>query len=62
MFYQTITILHVVKVMLQELCNEAKRDMKEMDPAATGSWERAVTPLDGVQLTRGKFSKKVPLQ
>ena len=36
-FYQTITILHpVVEVMLLELCNEAKRDMKEMDPATIG--------------------------
>ena len=58
MFYQTITILHpVVKVMLLELCNKAKRDMKEMDPATIESWERAVTFSDGVWLIRRKFSK-----
>ena len=48
-------MLHpVVEAMLQELCNEAKLDMKSMDPSTIGSWQRAVT---SVWLTRGKFSK-----
>ena len=57
-FYQTIKMLHpIVQGMLQELCDEAKLDMKAMDPATIGSWQRAVTTSDGVWLTRGKFSK-----
>jgi len=57
-FYQTIKMLHpVVQTMLQELCDEAKLDMKAMDPSTIGSWQRAVTSSDGVWLTRGKFSK-----
>ena len=42
--------------MLTELCEEAKGEMKALDPTALGSWQRAITTADGVWLTR-KFSQ-----
>ena len=57
-FYETIKLLlPVVTTMLNEMCNEAKADMKMKAPTEVGSWQRAITSSDGVWLTRGKFSQ-----
>ena len=57
-FYETIKLIHpVVYDMLTEMCDEAKSEMKSLDPTVVGSWKRAVTTSDGVWLTRGKFSQ-----
>ena len=57
-FYETIKLLlPVVTIMLNEMCNEAKADMKVKAPGEMGSWQRAITSSDGVWLTRGKFSQ-----
>ena len=56
-FFDTIKRLHpVVHKMLSEMCEEAKAEMKALDPTALGSWQRAITTSDGVWLTR-KFSQ-----
>ena len=47
-FYETIKLLlPVVTTMFNEMCNEAKADMKMKAPEV-GSWQRAVTSSDGV--------------
>ena len=57
-FYDTIKLLHpVVQLMLTEMCDEAKNDMKSLGTTVVGSWQRAITTSDGVWLTRGKFSQ-----
>ena len=40
----------VVKAMVDDLCEVAKREMKDGD---LGSWKRAVTTADGTWQTRG---------
>ena len=44
----------VVKAMVDDLCEVAKREMKDGD---LGSWKRAVTTADGTWQTRGWHSK-----
>ena len=58
-FMYTIELMYpVVKEMVDEMCEEAKKEMKEMDKSTLGSWSRAVTTADGTWLTRGFHSKK----
>lgn len=47
----------VVKTMLDEMCTDAKNDMKNIDDATLGSWKQAVTSADGVWQTRGYHAK-----
>lgn len=47
----------IVKGMLDEMCLEAKNEMKNIDNSTFGSWKRAATCADGVWLTRGYHSK-----
>ena len=57
-FYETVKLLHpIVNGMLNEMCNDAKSEIKMLDPSTVGSWQRAVTSSDGAWLTRGKFSQ-----
>ena len=57
-FYETIKLLHhIVSSMLNEMCNDAKAEMKAKALTEVGSWQRAITSSDGVWLTRGKFSQ-----
>ena len=54
-FYETM--YPVVKAMLDDLCEVAKREMKEKNDGDLGSWKRAVTTADGTWQTRGWHSK-----
>ena len=46
-FYSTITRVYpVVKEMVDEMCEEAKEEMKTMDEHTLGSWKQAVTSAD----------------
>ena len=57
-FMSTIVRMYpVVKQMVDEMCKEAKNDMKSMDQTQLGSWSRAVTSADGTWMTRGFHSK-----
>ena len=47
----------VVKGMVDEMCNDAKDDMKKLDQTKLGSWKQAVTSADGVWQTRRFHSK-----
>ena len=51
----------VVNGMLNELCNDAKNEMKMLDPSKAGSWQKAVSSSDGSWLTRENFSKNCTL-
>ena len=44
--------------MLDEICELAKQDMKEMSCSELGSWKRAVTTSDGCWHIRGFFFPK----
>ena len=44
----------VIKAMVDEICEVAKREMKEK---SDGEWKRAVTTADGTWQTRGWHSK-----
>ena len=47
-----IKLLHpIVSSMLNEMCNDAKAEMKAKAPSEVGSWQRAITSPDGVWLT-----------
>ena len=46
----------VVKSMLDDICNEAKTEMKGVDTSELGSWGNAVTTGDAMWLTRGFHS------
>ena len=47
-FSETIKPLHpVVEEMLNEMCDEARNEMKALGPTVVGSWERAITISDG---------------
>ena len=63
-FMSTIVKMYpVVKEMVDEMCEEAKSDMKSMDQAQLGSWSRAVTSADGTWMTRRRhmdITQKVP--
>lgn len=57
-FQYTLEMMHpIVKQMLDEMCDEAKKDMRDMDQNELGSWSRAVTSADGTWKTRGFHSK-----
>ena len=57
-FYSTIMKMHpVVQQMVDEMCEEAKEDMKAIDEHTLGSWKQAVTSADAAWLTRGYHSK-----
>lgn len=57
-FMSTIVKMYpVVKQLLDEMCEEAKADMKAMDQSQLGSWSRGVTSADGTWMTRGHHSK-----
>ena len=47
----------VVKAMVDDLCEVAKREMKEKNDGDLGSWKRAVTTAYGTWQTRGWHSK-----
>ena len=54
-FMSTIIQMYpVVKQLVDEMCEEAKSDMKGMDQTQLGSWSRAVTTA---WMTRGYHSK-----
>ena len=57
-FYSTIERMYpVVKQMVDEMCEEAKEEMKTMDEHTLGSWKQAVTSADAAWMTRGQHSK-----
>ena len=57
-FYSTVTRMYpVVKEMVDEMCEEAKEEMKTMDEHTLGSWKQAVTSADAAWMTRGYHSK-----
>ena len=57
-YHKTLEIMAPhVSALLDEMCEEAKQDMKCMDPSEIGSWERAVTMGDAAWLTRGFHSQ-----
>ena len=61
-FYETIKLLEpVVFNLLSEMCTVAKDEMRALDPSVVGSWQRAITTLDGAWLTRGRFSQNATL-
>ena len=55
-YYDMIELVypHVTDI-LDEMCEEAKEQMKEMDDEQLGSWARAVVTSDGVWHTRGSL-------
>jgi len=58
LFSSTIARMHpVVEQMVDEMCEEAKSEMRELDSSQLGSWNQAVTSADGTWLTRGYHSK-----
>ena len=42
-----------IKAMVDNICEVAKREMKEKNDGDLGSWKRAVTTADGTWQTRG---------
>ena len=46
-----------IKEVLDVMCDDAKRQMKDISPEVVGSWSRAVTTCDGCWLIRGHFSQ-----
>ena len=57
-FMKTIESMHpVVKAMLDNVCEAAKKEMKAKKDDELGSWNRAVTTADGTWQTRGWQSK-----
>ena len=57
-FYHTLELMYpYTKEILDGMCEEAKAEMRAMDPKQLGSWERAVTSGDAAWLTRGVHSQ-----
>lgn len=57
-FYHVIEIVYPhVQSILDEICEEAKEEMKETPSSELGSWERAITTSDGCWHIRGFFSQ-----
>ena len=57
-FMSTIVRMYpVVKQMVDEMCEEAKNDMKTMNQTQLGFWSQVVTSADGTWMTRGFHSK-----
>ena len=48
--------LHI-KEILDEMCDDAKHQMKQLSPEQIGSWSRTVTCSDGCWLIWGRFSQ-----
>lgn len=46
-----------IKSILDEMCEDAKQQMKDLPPDQIGSWTKAVTCCDGCWLIRGHFSQ-----
>ena len=58
LFMRTIKLMFlIVQEMLDEVCQLAKQEMKEVDGDKLGLWTHAVTAADGVWHTRGWHSK-----
>ena len=57
-YYEVIKLIypHITEI-LDEMCSDAKEEMKSMESDDLGSWKRAVVTSDGVWHTRGHFSK-----
>ena len=51
----------VVKEMVDEMCEEAKEEMKTIDEHTLGLWKQAVTTADAAWMTRGYHSKNSTL-
>ena len=49
--------MQMYPVVLDGLCEVAKREMKKKSDSDLGSWKRAVTMADGTWQTRGWHSK-----
>ena len=49
--------LPYIKEILDELCEDAKLQMKSISSDQLGSWDRAVTTCDGCWQIRGHFSQ-----
>ena len=47
----------IVESMLDEVCEAAKQEMRDMKESELGSWKSAVTVADGTWQTRGWYSK-----
>ena len=43
--------------MVDEMCEEAKEEMKAMEKDTLGSWKNAVTSADTTWMTHGHFTK-----
>ena len=57
-FMCTIRAMHsIVESMLDEVCEAAKQEMRDMKESELGSWQNAVTVADGTWQTRGWHSK-----
>ena len=57
-FLEVIDIaLPHIKDILDEMCDDAKHQMKQLSSDQIGSWSRAVTCCDGCWLIRGQFSQ-----
>ena len=57
-FQSTIKRMYPIVVgMVDQMCEDAKDDMRRMDQSELGSWSRAVTSADGTWMTRGHHSK-----
>ena len=49
--------LPYIKTILDEMCDNAKHQMKQISPDQIGSWSRAVTCCDGCWLIKGHLSQ-----
>ena len=57
-FLEVIDIaLPYIKAILDEMCDDAKHQMKQLSTEQIGSWSRAVTTCDGCWQIRGHFSQ-----
>ena len=57
-YYDVIKLAYPhLKDILDEMCEEGKKNMQELSQDELGSWTRAVVTSDGVWHTRGHFSK-----
>ena len=53
--------LPYIKEILEELCKDAKLQMKSISSDQLGSWDRAVTTYDGCWQIRGHFQSELYL-
>ena len=57
-YYDVIKLAYPhLKDILDEMCEEEKKNMQELSQDELGSWTRAVVTSDGVWHTHGHFSK-----